>query len=136
MTAAENRYQKRTHDIVVSVSPYYLEEQSSSDEDHYVWAYAVEITNEGDKTVQLQDRYWRIVDAAGKVEEVNGPGVVGEQPILDPGDRFNYTSSCPLSTPSGFMAGYYVMTTQDGVFFEVDIPAFSLDLPDHRATVN
>ena len=129
-------YKSVTEGICVAVEPHYLEDQSDPEEGQWVWAYRVEITNESDITVQLQARHWTITDASGKVETVDGPGVVGEQPILNPGDVFQYTSGCPLPTPSGFMVGHYKMVCSDGTPFLVDIPAFSLDLPDARASIN
>jgi len=131
-----SRYEAVTHSIRVAVAPQYLVDQSSPEEGQYVWAYEVEIVNEGRDTVQLRDRYWSITDGNGKNEEVRGPGVVGEQPILNPGDSFQYTSGCPLATPSGFMVGSYTMVREDGDSFEVDIPAFSLDLPNARHRLN
>ena len=107
--------------------PFYLDDQSEPDEGHYVWAYHVEIVNNGNEQVQLRTRYWRITDALGRVQEVRGPGVVGEQPVLDPGDAFEYTSGTPLPTASGIMAGIYQMELATGEQFDVEIPAFSLD---------
>ena len=129
-------YRKETRQISVSVLPVYIDERSSPEEDRYFWAYQVTIENHGDTTVQLLSRYWHIVDANGEVEEVRGPGVVGEQPLLRPGDSFEYTSGCPLTTPSGFMRGSYTMTDENGNRFDVAIPAFSLDLPDALTVLN
>jgi ApaG protein len=100
-------YRAITHDIAVSVEPVYLDGQSEPDEGRYIWAYHIIIENSSNRTVQLQSRYWRIVDENGRVEEVRGPGVVGEQPILNPGDSYSYSSGCPLRTPSGTMVGRY-----------------------------
>jgi ApaG protein len=125
-------YVKETGDIKVSVNPTYLEEQSSPSDDHYVWAYHVRIENSGGETVQLLNRHWRITDARGRMQEVKGRGVVGEQPVLKPGESFEYTSGVPLSTPSGIMFGTYQMDDGKGHTFEVTIPAFSLDSP-HQA---
>ena len=122
-------YTATTSDITVSVTPLFLEDESEPDEHRYLWAYNIKIINNGAHTVQLLNRYWHITDALGRVEEVRGPGVVGKQPILAPGDTFEYTSGCPLSTPSGVMVGAYEMTRQDGLRFEIDVPAFSLDSP-------
>ena len=122
-------YERLTRGIRVQVEPDYLEEQSSPDEHRYVWAYTIQIANEGGVTVQLKKRHWRITDAHGRTQEVRGDGVVGEQPVLHPGDRFEYTSGAPLTTPSGFMVGAYLMETEHGEVFDVDIPAFSLDSP-------
>ncbi len=129
-------YHATTHSITVSVMPVYIDERSDPDENRFFWAYRVLIENGSDKTVQLTHRYWSITDANGHVEEVRGPGVVGEQPILQPGDRHEYTSGCPLTTPSGIMVGHYTMRDEAGSEFEVDIPAFSLDLPGIEPTFN
>ena len=126
-------YQKTTRSIEVTVIPLYLDDQSDPDENRYVWAYQVSLENKGHETVQLLTRYWNITDANGKVLEVRGDGVVGEQPVLRPNDIFEYTSGTPLSTPSGIMVGSYQMKTSDGESFDVAIPAFSLDSPyGHR----
>ncbi|MDY8108675.1 Co2+/Mg2+ efflux protein ApaG [Fulvimarina sp. 2208YS6-2-32] len=130
-------YQQRTNNIVVSVTPVFLDEQSSPAEGRYVWAYTVSIENIGDETVQLIDRYWKITDERGHVQEVAGPGVVGEQPVIAPGDSYTYTSGCPLPTPSGFMQGHYGMQNGAGERFRAQIPAFSLDMPQKgRRTLN
>jgi len=129
-------YRCTTRDIEVSVEPFYLEDQSDPEESRYVWGYRVTIVNNSDATVQLKSRFWHITDERGRVEEVRGAGVVGEQPVLDPGDSFQYSSGCPLSTPSGMMVGRYQMEDEDGATFEIDIPAFSLDLPDRMHTLN
>jgi ApaG protein len=125
-------YKAVTRDIEVNVEPFYLEDQSDLSQNRYVWAYRVTIINQSDEFVQLLSRYWRITDGAGRVEEVRGPGVVGEQPELNPGDSYQYQSGCPLSTPSGIMVGRYTMRNRRGEMFEVEIPAFSLDLPGKR----
>ncbi len=133
---ADDRYRAVTRAIEVSVRPVYLDGQSTPDEGHFVWAYQVRIENIGMETVQLINRYWRITDAHGRVKEVRGPGVVGEQPVLAPGVTFEYTSGTPLSTPSGIMVGHYGMVTEEGQSFQVDIPAFSLDRPDQAIRLN
>ncbi|WP_137135765.1 Co2+/Mg2+ efflux protein ApaG [Rhizobium sp. FKY42] len=122
-------YRARTKDIEVEVEPYYLEEQSDPEDGRYVWGYRIVIANHSNTTVQLIHRYWHITDENGLVDEVEGPGVVGEQPRLEPGDTYEYSSGCPLDTPSGIMFGHYQMRTDDGRTFIVDIPAFSLDSP-------
>lgn len=122
-------YSKITRSITVKVEPAYLDEQSSPEEDYFVWAYTIEIENTGTEVVQLKTRYWQITDALGRIEEVRGAGVIGEQPVLEPGDSYQYTSGTPLSTPSGIMVGSYQMVTDDGEMFNVEIPAFSLDCP-------
>ena len=102
-------YRSTTRNIEVEVEPFYLPDRSEPDEGRYVWGYRVTIANNSDEFIQLLARYWRITDASGRVEEVRGPGVVGEQPELNPGDSFQYTSGCPLRTPSGFMVGSYTV---------------------------
>lgn len=129
-------YEAVTKSIKVAVEPLYLEDESDPSRHHYFWAYRVEIENQGKDTVQLRDRFWKISDQNGKIEEVSGPGVVGEQPILQPGEMFEYTSGCPLSTPSGIMMGRYTMVSEEGAPFDVEIPAFSLDIPDNRPSIN
>ena len=127
-----NTYAETTRAITITVEPYYLDEQSEPSEGHFVWAYHVRIENNGGKTVKLMTRHWRITDSLGNVQEVRGDGVIGEQPVLTPGESFEYTSGTPLGTPSGIMAGSYRMETDDGKSFDVVIPAFSLDSP-HQA---
>ena len=129
-------YSETTRSIKVTVRPFYLEQHSSPDENHYVWAYHVRIANEGGETVQLRNRHWRITDAHGRLQEVHGPGVVGEQPVLQPGQSFEYTSSCPLPTSSGFMVGDYEMETPSGETFLIRVPTFSLDSPQEGRRLN
>ena len=129
-------YEKTTNEISITVRPFYLDEQSSPDEEHYVWAYRVCIENCRDQTVRLINRHWRITDKLGRMQEHKGPGVVGEQPTLKPGETYEYTSGTPLPTPSGIMVGSYEMESEEGMRFEVEIPAFSLDSPYDSATVN
>jgi ApaG protein len=129
-------YSATTRDIKVTVKPVFLEDQSSPAENHYVWAYHVRIENLGSRTVRLRARHWKITDAFGRLQEVKGAGVVGEQPLLEPGQSFEYTSGTPLGTPSGIMSGTYMMETADGARFDVAIPAFSLDSPHHSAKLN
>jgi ApaG protein len=126
-------YAQTTYDITISVKPVYLEDQSEPDEGRYLWAYHIRIENQGDETVQLLTRYWKITDANGRVQEVRGEGVVGEQPVIEPGDSYEYASGCPLDTPSGFMVGSYRLAREDGDEIDVAIPHFSLDSP-HAAT--
>jgi ApaG protein len=123
-------YRATTRGIEVQVTPRFLSDRSSPENGYYFWAYTIEITNRGTATVQLKTRHWRITDAHGKLQEVRGAGVVGEQPTLAPGGSFRYTSGAPRGTPSGFMSGAYQMETEDGEPLNVDIPAFSLDSPD------
>lgn len=129
-------YETTTEGILVRVRPSFLEERSSPEGDRWVFAYTVEIVNASDVTVELVKRYWHITDAKGRSEEVRGPGVVGEQPVLLPGDSFTYTSGCPLPTPSGIMRGRYEMKREDDTVFHVDIPAFSLDAPTKARVLN
>jgi ApaG protein len=129
-------YSAVTADISVSVRPIFLEDQSSPTDNHFVWAYHVRIENRGHATVQLRNRHWVITDAIGRVQEVRGAGVVGEQPVLKPGESFEYTSGTPLPTPSGIMAGTYQMERENGERFDVAIPAFSLDSPHQVMRLN
>ncbi|MGH7056645.1 MAG: Co2+/Mg2+ efflux protein ApaG [Acetobacteraceae bacterium] len=123
-------YSATTRGIRVSVRPFYLDDQSEPEANHFVWAYRVKIENHGQQTVQLLRRTWRITDAHGRVQHVHGAGVVGEQPLLEPGEAFEYTSGTPLETASGFMTGaYHMVATASGERFDVAIPAFSLDSP-------
>ena len=118
-------YKATTRSIQVTVEPTFLEAESSPSENRYFWAYAIEIANQGSEVVQLRSRHWRITDANGRTEEVRGAGVVGKQPVLNPGEVFSYTSGCPLTTPSGIMVGTYLMQTDKGERFSIEIPAFS-----------
>ncbi len=129
-------YQAVTREIEVTVTPQYLAERSAPDRGEYFWAYTIDITNRGSETVQLRTRHWRITDANGRLQEVRGAGVVGKQPVLKPGDSFEYTSGVPLPTPSGFMTGTYGMVSAKGEPFDIEIPTFSLDEPDQRRTIN
>lgn len=136
MGASREAYEATTQGIKVSVQPFYLEDESEPEKGHYFWAYQVHIENQGTDTIQLKSRYWRITDSLGRTEEVRGEGVVGEQPVIEPGHVFEYTSGAPLGTGSGFMAGFYKMHKEDGTTFEAEIPAFSLDSPYDSHTVN
>jgi ApaG protein len=129
-------YSAVTRKIEVTVTPRFLPERSSPDNNYFFWAYTVAITNSGVETVQLRTRYWRITDALGRLQEVKGAGVVGEEPILKAGQSFEYTSGVPLPTPSGFMAGTYGMQTDNGERFDVEIPTFSLDCSYGEQTIN
>lgn len=129
-------YSEITKSIRVTVVPAFLDEHSSPEDDKYVWAYEVRIENLGEETVQLINRYWSITNSLGQTQTVRGSGVVGEQPILKPGEYFEYTSGTPLSTPSGLMMGTYQMENNDGKLFDVSIPAFSLDSPHQSMRVN
>lgn len=129
-------YEAETRGVLVRVNPYFLPDQSDPADRQWVWAYEVHIENRSLETVQLMSRHWVITDALGRVEEVVGDGVVGEQPTLKPGEGFTYTSGCPLTTPSGVMEGEYRLVTGAGDVFDARIPAFSLDIPDTPRVVN
>ena len=132
----QKKYKSITNDIGVSVIPFYLDQESDPEEGHYVWGYQVHIENYGRETVQLHRRHWIITDGNGQQHEVDGEGVVGEQPILEPGGAFEYTSGAPLTTSSGFMTGSYRMRVMDGAYFDVEIPTFSLDIPTEDRKVH
>ena len=136
VTPERSVYQAVTRNILVRVAPSYLASDSDPENGRFLWAYTVEIENHGQETVQLISRHWIITDAMGHVEEVRGSGVVGEQPVLSPGDTYAYASGCPLATSSGAMHGAYRMVDEAGVSFDVAIPAFSLDVPDARRVLN
>ena len=125
-----------TRDISVSVETRFLDSDSDPDEAYFVWAYRITIENMGHETVQLLTRHWQITDAQGRLQEVRGEGVVGEQPTLKPGGTFSYSSGTPLSTASGFMLGSYGMVTQEGECFDIEVPAFSLDSPHECGNIN
>jgi len=129
-------YRAQTRNIEVTVTPRYMADRSSPENGYYFWAYTIEISNHGRDTVQLKTRHWRITDSNGKQQEVKGPGVVGEQPVLAAGESYEYTSGVPLPTPSGFMTGTYGMETEKGEPFDIDIPAFSLDCQHAARTIN
>ena len=129
-------YSKTTNKINITVKPFYLEEQSDPEDNHFVWAYQITINNNGKETVQLKKRRWTIVDSTGNSRQVTGEGVVGEQPILKPGQKFEYTSGAPLTTPSGFMSGHYEMINNNGNQFDVEIPLFSLDSPHEKNQIH
>jgi ApaG protein len=125
-----------TRDIRVTALPDFLPDQSDPQRERYVWSYTIEIANLGRTRVQLLSRHWIIIDAFGRREEVEGPGVVGETPVLEPGETYRYASGCPLTTPSGIMHGAYRMVTDSGETFDVEIPTFSLDSPFSNPTLN
>lgn len=125
-----------THDIAVSVETRFLEKESTPDEQYFVWAYRITIENNSSQTVQLLTRHWQITDALGRLHEVRGDGVVGEQPMLEPGQSYSYSSGTPLQTTSGFMRGSYQMQGQSGDRFDIKIPAFSLDGPHDTPSVH
>src|ERR1700728_1075351 len=129
-------YSAITRGIEVSVEPTYLEENSSPATSRYLWAYRVTIENQGRETVQLLSRHWMITNARGELTEVKGPGVVGEQPVLKPGESYAYTSGAPLNTPSGMMGGADKMESESGEQFDIEIPTFSLDRPNDSVLLN
>jgi ApaG protein len=132
--AKPEAYSETTRNIRVTVRAFYLADQSEPQRAHFVWAYRVNIENRGQEAVQLLRRTWLITDALGRTQQVNGAGVVGEQPVLEPGESFEYTSGTPLPTPSGFMRGtYHMIVGATGEAFDVAIPAFSLDSPHQPA---
>jgi len=134
--ADQTQYRAITRGIAVSVEPAYLEANSSPGSSQYFWAYRVTIENQGLETVQLRSRHWMITNARGELNEVKGPGVVGEQPILKPGESYQYTSGAPLNTPWGLMGGSYQMESESGERFDIEIPTFSLDRPNQGVSVN
>ncbi len=125
-------YSKTTNGVTVTVTPYFLDDQSSPQESHYVWAYLVNIKNSTTLTMKLNRRNWVIIDANGKIINVQGEGVVGEFPILQPGESFEYTSGTPLKTTNGIMQGFYLMSQDNGELLKIDIPTFSLDSPYNK----
>ena len=129
-------YQAVTQHIQVTVEPHFLPDESDPEDDKFFFAYSIEIANLGSAIVQVRTRHWTITDGLGRVQQIDGPGVVGEEPILHPGESFRYTSGCPLGTPTGIMVGHYGVETLQGTRFDVAIPAFSLDAPFIARTLN
>ena len=129
-------YEQVTEGIRIRVTPEYSDDQSTPEEAYFFWIYTIEIANESERSVQLKSRIWRITDANGKTEEVRGPGVVGQTPVIPPGQSFTYSSGCPLSTASGIMVGSYQMVDDAGRLCDVAVPAFSLDSPYALRRVN
>ena len=129
-------YRATTQEVSVEVKPQYLGDQSDPERNRFFWSYNIRIENHGGQTVRLLHRHWKITDALGQLEEVKGPGVVGKQPLLEPGEHFEYTSGVPLNTASGIMTGSYEMVRDDGELFDVEIPPFSLDIPSASRRVN
>lgn len=130
-------YEAETEGLLVRVEPRFLPEESDPDENRFVWAYSIEIVNCSAERVQLISRFWRIMDENGLTQEVRGPGVVGQQPVLEPGESFRYTSACPLAAPSGVMVGSYSMlklSSQEE--FDIAVPAFPLDSPHQTRLAN
>ena len=130
------QYELETRRIRVAVRPAYLDDQSSPEDDRFVWSYTVTIENRSTEPVQILSRYWNIVDGTGRVQEVRGAGVVGAQPVIAPGESFQYTSGCPLETASGTMSGRYQMMSASGESFEAEIPAFLLESPYERRQIH
>ena len=128
-------YEAITRDIRLRVTPQFLEDESQPEVGRYLWAYTVIIENESSETVQLRSRYWHITDARGRVQEVSGPGVVGEQPFIEAGSSYSYSSACPLKEACGMMIGIFHMLSESGEAFDIDVPAFSLDSPDGRSAI-
>lgn len=135
-----NEYSQVTRDVKVTVRPVYLRDESDPEEFFYAWAYYIELENQGKEVVQLVNRYWNITDATGHVQEVRGPGVVGKQPVLKPGERFEYVSGTHLPTTSGIMSGFYEMHVLEeqalNPMFHLTIPAFSLDSDEQKKRPN
>lgn len=130
-------YEAETAGLVVRVEPQFLPEESDPDANRFMWAYTIEIENRSPETVKLVSRYWRIMDENGLTQEVRGAGVVGQQPVLEPGASFRYTSGCPLGAPSGVMVGAYSMQrVENGDAFEIAVPAFPLDSPHQSKLAN
>jgi ApaG protein len=129
-------YEATTRQVRVHVVPRFMAEESNPREKVYFWAYTIEIENQSAEPVQLLTRHWIITDGTGAVQDVRGEGVVGNQPVLEPGERFSYTSGCPLTTPDGTMRGTYGMVDSSEKLFEVEIPLFALDSPHARKTLH
>jgi ApaG protein len=130
-------YEQETSGLMVRVEPQFLPEESAPDEGRFVWAYTIEIENRGADPVQLISRFWRITDENGLTQEVEGPGVVGQQPVIEPGESFRYTSAAPLAAPSGMMMGAYSMRRIDnGEAFDIAVPLFALDSPHQTRLAN
>lgn len=129
-------YEAVTRNVQVIVEPEYLAAESDPHENRFIWAYTITVTNGGSETIQLLSRHWRITDGHGEERHVRGEGVVGQQPVLRPGERFRYTSGCPLTTAHGSMVGSYLMVSEGGDRFEVEIPAFALLSPHLKPTLH
>lgn len=130
-------YEQETAGMVVRVEPHFAPEQSEPDEGRFVWSYTIEIENRSTDPVQLLSRFWRITDENGLTQEVRGPGVIGQQPVIGPGQSFRYTSAAPLAAPSGVMLGAYSMQRMDnGEAFDIAVPAFALESPHQSRMIN
>ncbi|MCP5269466.1 MAG: Co2+/Mg2+ efflux protein ApaG [Zoogloeaceae bacterium] len=121
--------ENKKYAIAISTAPEFIPDQSNPENNHYVFAYTITIQNMGSIAAQLVSRHWIITDAKDETQEVRGLGVVGQQPLLKPGERFQYTSGCALPTPVGTMRGNYQMVAEDGTHFEATIPEFTLAVP-------
>ena len=119
----------KTYQITVTAAPQYVPDQSDLDAERYVFAYTITLENTGTVAAQLISRHWLITDGNSNVQEVRGLGVIGEQPLIRPGEKYEYTSGCQLDTPVGVMRGTYQMMAEDGTAFEAEIPAFTLSIP-------
>ena len=129
-------YSKTTNGVTVTVTPYFLDDQSSPLESHFVWAYQVNIKNSSKNSIKLSHRNWFIIDANGKILNISGEGVVGEFPLIKPGESFEYTSGTPLKTNNGIMQGFYLVSQENGEELKIDIPTFSLDSPYNKTKLN
>ncbi len=130
-------FEQETAGVMVRVEPRFLPEESAPEQSRYVWAYTIEIENRTLGKVQLLSRFWRITDENGLTQEVRGPGVIGQQPVIEPGTSFRYTSACPLAAPSGVMMGAYSMQRiGDGGAFDIAVPLFALDSPHQSKRAN
>jgi len=130
-------FEQETAGVVVRAEPQFLATESAADQGRFVWAYTIEIENRSDNAVQLLSRYWRITDENGLIQEVRGEGVIGQQPVIEPGESFRYTSAAPLAAPSGLMSGAYSMRrVGDGTMFDIAVPAFPLDPPVQARLAN
>lgn len=130
-------YEQETSGLMVRVLPQFLPEESAPDEGRFVWSYTIEIENRSGESVQLLSRFWRITDENGLTQEVEGEGVVGQQPVIEPGKSFRYTSAAPLAAPSGMMMGAYSMRrVQNGEAFDIAVPIFALDSPHQNRLAN
>lgn len=130
-------YELETAGLMVRVEPQFLPEESDPAQNRFVWAYTIEIENRSETDVRLMSRYWRITDAKGVTQEVRGEGVIGQQPMIPPGQSFRYTSAAPLAAPSGMMMGAYSMVRlDDGAPFDIAVPPFLLDSPHQTQLAN
>lgn len=136
MEMGRHVYKAISHSVQVAVRPDYEPQRSKPEKGQHVWSYHIEICNFSQSDIQLRRRYWHIIDGLGRVQEVDGKGVVGEEPLIAAGDCYEYSSGCPLECDSGIMSGYFVMEGEDGEEFRVSVPAFSLDIPDETKVLN